>query len=113
MQTYTVVPFPRWVRPLTWFVSLGLTIASVSCDAARVTAPASRSPALVPRTAVSEATELGSGRVDPPGTTSPVDIAAITLQSLVSVPESTWIVVRVAGQLDLTWNPKCDEFPPG
>jgi hypothetical protein len=88
-------------------------MALVGCDGPSVTSPGMGRAGPLPRATISEPTELGVGTLAPPPTTSPSDVASITLQPLVSIPESTWVVVRVEGQLALTWNSKCDQFPPG
>jgi hypothetical protein len=51
---------------------------------------------------------LGTGSITPPGSTLPNDVISPPQATITAIPESTWVVVTVSGQLTFTHNPGCD-----
>lgn len=92
----------------TSVVPLAAAICLSSCDAPELTAPSPSSLAARPRGELTTPMPLGSGSVTPPGSTLPNAVISPPQATITTIPESTWVVVTVSGQLTFTRNPGCD-----
>jgi hypothetical protein len=90
-------------------MAAGATLLA-ACDARELTGPGGRNPS-APRPDL--AMPLGGAFLAPPPNSSPSAISSITAQTVVpSIPDSTWVVVTVEGQITQTWNSNCASAPP-
>lgn len=78
------------------------------CDAHKLTAPGA-SPPPERRTFVEP---IGSAFLTAPPNSSPEAIASIAAQTVGTIPDSTWVVITVNGEIIHTWNPDCGYAPP-
>jgi len=82
-------------------VALLCAVAASGCDSRQPLGPATR---VARRASVDAPQALGGGFVPAPGNTSPAAVSNPPSVNLLTLPESTWVVLDVTGNIQLTWN---------
>jgi len=88
------------------YIPVAILIASIAaasaCDTRELVAPAARG--IAPRASVDAAQALGTTLLAPPPNSAPGVATSNPYEQFATVPESSWVVVNVSGQVKLTWN---------
>jgi hypothetical protein len=109
----------RAPRRLSLALVYSLLGALTACDGRDLTAPAERSPQsradLVPSgdyPGLPVPNESWSSFFAPPSNSSPSEVSALTPVEVGTIPDSTWVVINVSGDVQQAWNPDCAYAPP-
>jgi len=92
---------PQWKIHRATFALL-CAVAAGGCDSRQPLGPATRS--IARRASVEAPQALGGGFVPAPSNTSPAAVSNPPYVNLLTLPESTWVVLNVTGNVQLTWN---------
>jgi len=92
---------PQWkIHRAT--IALLCAVAVSGCDSRQPLSPTTRTVAR--RASVDAPQALGGGFVPAPSNTSPTAVSNPSYVNLLTLPESTWVVLNVTGSVELTWN---------
>jgi len=83
-------------------IALLCAVAASGCDSRQPLSPTTRDVAR--RASVNAPQALGGGFIPAPGNTSPTAVSNPPYVNLLTLPESTWVVLNVTGNVQLTWN---------
>ncbi len=83
-------------------IAILCALALAGCDSRQPLGPATRS--VTRRASVDAPQDLGGGFVPAPENTSPAAVSNPPYVNLLTMPESTWVVLNVTGTIELTWN---------